>query len=272
MGTHSTAIALAAALILLAPVPAEATDIPAAATASTSDDNGPANVVDDRYSGGNVPAYRLNLSNWKLTLPIGSAGSPTQIKQPGLVTYSADPWFINNPGGSGVRFRAPVNGVTTGGSTYARSELREMTGNGSVNASWSSTSGTHTMVITETITALPAVKPHVVAGQIHDANGDVMGFRLEGRSLYITNGGTSHYKLITSQYVLGSSFVAKFVVAGGQVKAYYNGVLQATLSKSFSGAYFMAGVYTQANCTNSAPCSASNYGQVVIYSLSATNS
>jgi hypothetical protein len=222
--------------------------------------------------GGGVPADRLNLSNWKITLPIGSAGSPTQVKQPQLASYSIDPWFINDPGGAGVRLRAAVNGVTTSGSRYPRSELREMTNNGTANASWSSTSGTHTMVINEAITALPAVKPHVVAGQIHDANGDVMVFRLEGSSLYLTNGDTSHYKLVTSNYVLGTPFEAKFVVSGGLVRAYYNGVLQTTLAKSFSGAYFMAGTYTQANCSNSSPCSSSNYGQVVIYSLSATTS
>ena len=61
-------------------------------------------------------------------------------------------------------------------------------------------------------------------------------------------------------------------VSGGLVRAYYNGVLQTTLAKTFSGAYFMAGAYTQANCSNSSPCSSSNYGQVLIYSLSATTS
>ncbi len=43
----------------------------------------------------------------------------------------------------GVQFRAPVDGVTTSGSSYPRSELREMTDSGSSEASWSSTSGTH---------------------------------------------------------------------------------------------------------------------------------
>ena len=57
------------------------------------------------------------------------------------------------------------------------------------------------------------------------------------------------------------------MVSGGQVKAYYNGVLQTTLKKSFSGAYFKAGAYTQANCEKSSPCSASNYGEVHIFDL-----
>jgi hypothetical protein len=67
-------------------------------------------------------------------------------------------------------------------------------------------------------------------------------------------------------------FEAKFVVSGNQIKAYYNGNLVTTISKCFSRAYFKAGAYTQANCTNSSPCSSSNYGEVIIYSLSVSHS
>jgi hypothetical protein len=217
------------------------------------------------------PADVLNLTNWKVTLPIGQSESPTEIKQPALDTYSIDPWFKATSSCNGVQFRSAVNGVTTGGSSYPRSELREMTNNGSSNASWSSTSGTHTLVIEQAITALPNTKPHVVAGQIHDGSDDVTVFRLEGSSLYVTNGDTTHHKLVTSNYVLGTRFQAKFVVSGGQIRAYYNGVLQTTLSKSFSGGYFKSGAYTQANCSNSDPCSSANYGQVIVYSVTVTH-
>jgi hypothetical protein len=217
------------------------------------------------------PADVLNLSNWYLGLPIGAQESPTNVYQPELDTYAIDPWFVPAVGCTGVRFRAAVNGVTTSGSGYPRSELREMTNNGTTKASWSSTSGTHTMVIREAITALPRDKPHVVAGQIHDSADDVSVFRLEGRNLYVTNGDTAHHKLVTSSYVLGTEFEAKFVVSGGKVMAYYNGVLQTTITRSFSGAYFKAGAYTQANCGNSAPCDSGNYGEVVIRDLLVTH-
>jgi hypothetical protein len=222
--------------------------------------------------GGVVPADVLNLTNWKITLPIGSAGSPTEVKQPDLAGYSHDPYFKVNPAGDGVLFRAPVNGTTTSGSSYPRSELREMTNNGSGNASWSSTSGTHTLIVDEAFMALPNDKPHLVGAQIHDADDDVTVFRLEGSSLYITNGDTTHHKLVTSNYVLGTRFEAKFVVSDGQIAAYYNGVLQTTIAKSFSGGYFKAGAYTQANCTNSSPCSTSNYGEVTIYDVTVQHS
>ncbi|WP_428962162.1 polysaccharide lyase family 7 protein [Micromonospora fluostatini] len=219
-----------------------------------------------------VPADVLNLTNWKVTLPTGSSGSPTEIKQPALDSYQVSPYFVTTDSCKAVQFRAPVNGVTTSGSSYPRSELREMANNGTSNASWSSTSGTHTLVVDEAFTALPSTKPHVVGAQIHDADDDVTVFRLEGTSLYITNDNDTHYKLVTSNYQLGTRFQAKFVVSGGQIKAYYNGVLQTTITKSFSGGYFKAGGYTQANCSNSSPCSSSNYGEVKIYGLTVTHS
>jgi hypothetical protein len=214
------------------------------------------------------PADVLDLRNWYVGLPIGEEEKPLNIEQPELATYSIDPWFRATPDCTAVQFRAAVNGVTTSGSNYPRSELREMSG--SAKASWSSTSGTHTMVIDQAITAAPQGRPNVVAGQIHDASDDLSVFRLEGSKLYITDENEKH-KLVTDNYVLGTRFEAKFVVSNGQIKAYYNGVLQATLSKSFTGGYFKAGAYTQANCGNASPCSDSNYGEVKIYRLTVSH-
>jgi hypothetical protein len=217
------------------------------------------------------PADVLNLTNWKETLPLGSNESPTEIKQPALKTYVKSPWFVPTSDCKGVQFRAAVNGVTTSGSGYPRSELREMSSNGSENASWSASSGTNTMVIDEAITHLPNDKPQVVAGQIHDADDDITVFRLEGTNLYVTDGNTTHHKLVTSNYQLGTRFQAKFVASGGKIKAYYNGTLQTTISNSGSGLYFKSGAYTQANCDNSDPCSDSNYGEVIVYGLTVSH-
>jgi hypothetical protein len=221
-------------------------------------------------AGCSVPADVLDLSNWYEGLPIGDDGEPANVEQPQLAGYSVDPWFTTTPGCDGVQFRAPVDGVTTSGSSYPRSELREMSG--SDKASWSSTSGTHTMVIDEAITHLPNDKPAVVAGQIHGEDDDISVFRLEGTKLYVTNEDDSNYQLITSDYQLGTEFEAKFVVSDGQVKAYYNGQLAATIDADFDGAYFKAGAYTQANCDKSSPCSDDNYGEVVITKLAVSHS
>jgi hypothetical protein len=221
------------------------------------------------------PAEVLNLSRWKLQLPLDdpnqSGTQVLQITRPRLSTYVVNPWFKPNSSCTGVQFRNAVNGVTTPNTSYARSELREMESNGTSEIKWSSNSGTHTMVIDQSIDHLPNTKRQLIAGQIHDGN-DRSTFRIDGSSLYITRDNDTRYKLVTSNYVLGTRFQAKFVVSNGSIKAYYNGVLQATIPVSFSTGYFKAGVYTQANCTNSSPCDTSNYGQTTLYNLTVTHS
>jgi len=127
------------------------------------------------------------------------------------------------------------------------------------------------MTLTEAFTRLPDGNPQVVGGQIHDADEDISVFRLEGTSLYVTNGDDPHYELVTSNYVLGTPFEAKFVVGGGRIRAYVDGRLVATIDKAFSGAYFKAGAYTQANCGDASPCDSDNYGEVLVYALKITD-
>ena len=220
------------------------------------------------------PSQVFNLTNWKLTLPIGLLESPAEIKQPELGTYKIDPWFIVAPDG-GVRFRAPVNGVTTSGSNYPRSELREMTNNGQEKASWSSNSGTHTLFLDQAITAVPKKKKHVVAGQIHDKKDDVIVIRLQYPDLYVNVDGKNVYKL-DSSYALGKRFTVQFQVIGNQTKVYYNNSADAvhTLNKDYSGAYFKTGAYTQSNCSKEgffSPCNDNNYGEVVVYQVIVTH-
>lgn len=245
---------------------------------SSAGDTVAASTAPDDPGGCSPPAQVLNLKNWKITLPVDdpdqSGRQPLEVVQPRLDGYALPPWFIPAAACDGVQFRSAVDGVTTQNSTYPRSELREMTDNGASPASWSSNSGTHTIVIDQAITHVPNDRPHVVVGQIHDGEDDVSVFRLEGTKLYITKGDTRHHKLITDKYVLGTRFQAKFEVSNGQIRAYYNGVLQVTIPASFSGAYFKAGVYTQANCSKSksSPCDSSNYGQATVYRVTVMHS
>ncbi len=227
------------------------------------------------------PADVLDLSHWKWTGPVGKPGDPIEVPQPALATYSHSRWFRPSPapvtvdGGAarrGVVFGAPVNGVTTSGSKNPRSELREMTGDGTKPAGWSSTVGTHTMRVVQAFTRLPDGKPHVVGGQIHDASNDISVFRLEGTNLYMTNGNDSHAFPITTTYRLGTPFEAKFVVAGGVVRGFFNGKAVGQISRKGSGWYFKSGAYTQANCTDrNVPCSAENWGEVTVYELEVTH-
>lgn len=218
------------------------------------------------------PGQLIDLTNWKITLPIGSS-SPTEIKQPQLATYSIDPWFKVKPDCSGVLFRAHTSSpVTTSNSNYPRSELREMTNNGVDLAAWPTTSGTHTMFIDQAILSVPKGKRHLVAGQIHDSSSDLIVIRLEYPKLFVDIGGTEGPTLDPA-YTLGKRFTAKFEASGGKVNIYYNGGTTPayTLTSSSSKNYFKAGAYPQSNCTREteygSTCADDNYGEVVIYKL-----
>lgn len=220
------------------------------------------------------PADLIDLQNWKLTIPLGNSEKPTEIRQPSLNTYVLDPWFVLHPEKTAIIFRAPVSAVTTKGSNYPRSELREMTNNGQTNASWSSTVGRHTMTVEQAITAVPKTKQHVVAGQIHDADDDIIVIRLEYPNLYINVDGKNVYTL-DSNYTLGKRFQFSFDVANGKTSVYYNNSSKPvyTLTQTYRGAYFKAGVYTQSNCSKekSTDCTPQNLGEVILYGVTVTH-
>lgn len=233
---------------------------------------------------GLFPAQVLDLTYWKVTLPTGVAGKPTEIKQPVLASYNDDSFtVVSTEQGIGVRFRAGVNGVTTSGSRYPRSELREMTEDGKRNASWSSLDGTHTMFLDQAITTVPKNKPHLVAGQIHDASNFTVFIRLEESRLFVNytdkQGRKNQKYLLTNNYMLGERFQIQITVGGGQTEiSYRKGVDEKTVLLSTldsSELYFKAGAYTQSNCVTEGlglPCDdTNNYGEVIVYNATLTH-
>jgi hypothetical protein len=220
-----------------------------------------------------LPAEVLDLTNWKLTLPIGSReapGEPLEIFQPELATYTIDPHFMLDRAGTGVLFQAHAGGVTTSNSGYPRSELREMARGGSENAAWSTTEGVHTMTITQAITHLPEVKPHVVAGQIHDADDDVVMIRLEDTHLFVEGGG-DELGTLEPDYALGTPFTVRLVASGGTIEVFYEDMTEpsVSVSREAEGCYFKAGAYTQSNLEQGDEADA--YGEVVITDLVVTH-
>jgi poly(beta-D-mannuronate) lyase len=220
-----------------------------------------------------VPGERLDLTNWKLTLPIAAEddpSSPREISQPELADFSMDPWFHLDVGGDAVVFRADAGGVTTSNSGYPRSELREMTDDGASRASWSTASGTHTMTFTAAVTHLPEAKPHVVVGQIHDAEDDVVMVRLEGDHLFVEGGGDNLGDL-DGAYVLGEPFTVRMVAEGGRIDVYYQDLTTPAVSvdRDVDGCYFKAGVYTQSNPDHGDAPDA--YGEVSLSDLAVTH-
>ena len=196
-----------------------------------------------------LPAQVLDLTNWKLNVPEGvkTPDRSDEYKQPELGTYSNPHWFYVNKEGDAVVFRALTGGTTTKGSGYPRSELREMTDNGKKNASWSSSEGTHTLFIDQSIIHLPTKKPHIVVGQIHDAEDDVIVFRLEKNKLFVKMDDDKG-PVLDENYQLGTRFTVMFKVKNNETECYYNGKLRYTYPKAFTGAYFKAGAYVQSSC------------------------
>jgi len=175
-----------------------------------------------------------------------------------------------NSAGTGVVFEANAGGVTTSNSGYPRSELREMTGGGQNEASWSTTSGHHTMLIRAAVTHLTVAKPQVTVAQVHDSSDDVLVIRLDGpHHLYAEHNGTDYGDLDTN-YQLGTVFTAQFDISGGHIRISYNGVPKVDRAVSSSGDYFKAGCYTQSNTSKGDAPDA--YAQVVIYTLVVTHS
>jgi len=202
------------------------------------------------------PASLLALSGWKLTLP---EGQPDEIGPDRLRAFSHPDWFFVAPDGKGVVFRAPAGGATTKNSRYPRCELREM-------AAWSTARGRHVLDLVQAITRLPAKKPHVVAGQIHDATDDVVMIRLEGTHLFVEGGGKA-LGTLDRDYRLGTDFAIRLEASGGRVRVFYRDqeTPQVETSRAAEGCYFKAGVYTQSNPSRGEDPAA--VGEVVIRRL-----
>jgi hypothetical protein len=219
-----------------------------------------------------LPSSVLNLTNWYLTLPIGEVRNAEEIHQPQLALYSLPPDFEVNPSGTGVIFQAPVGGVTTKGSTYPRTELREMTDNGLKEASWTNKSGTNILNVREAITILPPVKSQVVSAQIHNSSSDVIevmadGLKIKGKVvLAVRLSGSEQSTYLDNNYILGTPFNLEINASSKQIMIYYNGVLKFDFKKNGSGWYFKAGSYVQSNPSKGD--SPTSVGQVVIYGLS----
>lgn len=83
----------------------------------------------------------IDLSNWKVTLPIGS---PDEVEPPEIMDYATDerlmPFMYNDStDGSLVFYTTP--GSSTANSSYSRTELREQMVPGSNSTNWTFTEG-----------------------------------------------------------------------------------------------------------------------------------
>jgi hypothetical protein len=71
-----------------------------------------------------APGTNFDLSHWKITLPINNAEEHSAAEL--TAGYENPDFFFTDAATGGMVFKVPNLGDTTGGSTYPRSELREM--------------------------------------------------------------------------------------------------------------------------------------------------
>jgi hypothetical protein len=221
-----------------------------------------------------VPADVLDLTNWKLTLPVGDEPDDAdEVEQPALDSFQMAPWFRVDPTGKGVAFRAHVSGSTTSGSGYPRSELREMTDGGNDQAAWSNESGVHAMTLTAAVTATPKEKPEVSIAQIHGEDDVVAMVRLEKNRLFVEQDGDDVGEL-DPNYKLGTKFKLVLQATPAGIRVTYNDRKAVAYDEVGDDNYFKAGCYTQASDKpqeddrdDQKYDKPDAYGEVVIYAL-----
>jgi hypothetical protein len=141
---------------------------------------------------------------------------------------------------------------------------------GTDEAAWSNTSGTHTLDVCEAITKVPRAKPEVVAAQIHDGKDDVLQIRLEGKRLMVQHDDGEAQEVIDPDYTLGTPYHVRIVAANSKVEVHYNGEKKADLPLSGEGWYWKVGAYVQSNSEKGDGADA--VGEVAVYSLANVHS
>jgi hypothetical protein len=228
------------------------------------------------------PDRNFNLTHWKITLPTDRNGnfSGTASEVKNLNGYANPRYFYTGSDGAMV-FMAPVEGATTSGSRYARSELREM--NGSERAAWTIRQGGFmkaTLEVDQVPTLFNGTKGRVIVGQVHGQDDELVRLYWEKGSLYFVNdiaGATGRetkfaltnkagskpnvalHEKFTYSINVTADHVRVSVSADGQTYTATDKINQAWRSDAF---YFKAGTYLGVNETQGI-----GYGQTSFYDL-----
>ncbi len=223
---------------------------------------------------------RFNLKNWKLTLPVDNKGD---INGEALEIRNLDkfesPYFYDAADG-GMVFIAHTDGATTSGSTYPRTELREM--NGDKRAAWKPSQG-GTMTATLKVDEVPSFKNgdpgRLVVGQIHGADEELVRLYWENNTVYFINdrAGPNNkeikFNLLsadgkTPDIALGEKFSYKIDARGDTLKIevhadgkIYTSTTPINAVWQSDSLYFKAGIYLATNeDSGSGRAKASFYG------------
>ncbi len=232
-----------------------------------------------------APGANFDLDDWKIQLPVdasgGFAGPYAEVKD--LHSFS-NPYFFTGPDGAMV-MRAPVEGVTTGGAKYARSELREMISG--ANAAWSLGQGGYmavAMQVDEVPRNLDGTAAKIVIGQIHGGDHQLVRLYYDKGSIYWVNGRNEvQAKDVVHQFRDASGNTPKVSLDEGfaytmDVKGDALTLTMCADGKLYTSSitigpgwddnsfYFKAGLYLGTNETNS-----TGDGQVSVFGIAVTH-
>jgi len=237
------------------------------------------------YVSTTAPGSIIDLDDWKVQLPVDSSGgfSGAYTEVWDLDDYIS-PYFYTGPDNALV-LSAPVEGVTTSGSSYARTELREL--EGSSNAEWTLDQGGYLAVAMQ-VDMVPektdGSDAKIVIGQIHGGDAQLVRLYYEHGSIYWVNGRNEAqakdvvYQLKDSKgntpdVDLDETFSYSFDVKGDDLTVSVTADGTTYSSKITIGPgwgdnefYFKAGLYLGTNETNS-----TGDGQVSIYDVEVTH-
>lgn len=234
-----------------------------------------------------APSGNFSLNNWKITLPIDASGgfTRTAVEVKKLGGYQNSNYFYTGSDGAMV-FSAPVEGATTSGSRYARSELREM--KGSERAAWTLAHGgtlSATLEVDHVPTLFGGGDGRVVIGQIHGQDKELVRLYWENNTIYFKNdqAGVADKELrfdlknaagrkpnvslderFSYSIKAKSDFLEVVVRADGNVYKSQTRINDIWDTDKF---YFKAGVYLGVNETQG-----SGYGQTSFYALTFSHS
>lgn len=177
---------------------------------------------------------------------------------------------VDGYGVNGVQFAVQVDAPTTDGSSFPRTELRELDTDGVTNYGFDPGSGTHWLRGRTKVTNLMATKPTIVWGQCHNASSDIIALvtQLNGSTglvelLIRINGTSTGTKKMSTHVVDGDQWdwMIEFTSSGYWAVYYhdlsapfYDSVAHATANPSnpivYTGSpdcYFKAGCYANSN-------------------------
>jgi PKD repeat protein len=216
------------------------------------------------------PGSNFNLNNWYIQFPTSggvltcSGGSVDSATTTQLIDgYTNAPYFYTGTDGSMV-FWAPINGATTSGTTFPRSELRELIATNDTGVNWVPY-GTHILNAQCKVLQVPTSTKEVIIGQVHAESGAALptvkvifdNGKVHGTIKTNSTDDGSDFDFPTVTVALSNTITYTLEILNGLATVVINNktntynIFQSDPNYTNSTQYFKAGDYCQANsCTN----------------------